>query len=236
MNATIKVLSYCMNHESIILTLIVLIARTSDKQDLWVPCPDAMLNSIELDSREDLSNKNKCGLISDCPSENKYHKGDDHTVTKVQKHRQRLGDAELSVVIKHRVNKHIQCTGSRCQERTPPPFVVSPTQADVTEDDTHLGACDSEDQEDQKHESEHVVVMSEPDRREYKVHFDKDRPKGKQTARKDCKQWMQVPFLPLGQRSRDDIGLARVVDLVTFEPKVPSSIAQRNMYTKPHEA
>ena len=62
------------------------------------------------------------------------------------------------------------CAASR-EERSPPPIVILSIELKITKENCNLRTCEHEQKPDQQQETEHVVVLIEPQRRENEIKF-----------------------------------------------------------------
>lgn len=114
--------------------------------------------------------------------------------------------------IVERINVHID--GGRCgrQKTGPLPPIVFSVQQEISTNNCHTNGDNHQNDEDQQHESVHIVDFIGPERRENEIHFDKYRSEWQDTAQQYDDGRFHEPFL-LGNWSRHGIYATREIRL-----------------------
>ena len=118
------------------------------------------------------------------------------------------------------------------EEGPPPPMIILGAEMKVGEEDGCLGACDDENDKDEKEKAEHVVGLMGPDAVQDEKQLNEDASEGQDAAHDDARQRTRVDRL-FGDLTRDLVCPHGMLDRAFLESEIGADEGQRNGHTEP---
>mmetsp|Transcript_4643 Transcript_4643/g.13216 ORF Transcript_4643/g.13216 Transcript_4643/m.13216 type:complete len:260 (-) Transcript_4643:1424-2203(-) len=188
---------------------------------------------LHLDRGVDLDDENKRAHDADEAASDGQRRARDQHVTEVEEVRHRHAGVQAAPV-PDGIEKGVSAGHGRGEEGAPPPRPVLGTELEVDAEDGHFGAGDNQDDQDERQEPEHVVVVVGPDAAHDEVQLGEAGPEGEETAKNNGH-----PPLRDERALRD--GAPRQVDahgilpLALLEAGVRPAAGQRHAHEEPQE-
>jgi len=179
-------------------------------------------NLFRFDGTVDLFDEEIASIKSDGARQDEETEGHDESVSKIEEDGDEFVDLEFCEEVEDGIKEHIECTGSRGQECSPPPMIVLATKLEVAHDDGDLGASQDQNDEDNGQKSKNVVELMQPNGGQDEEQFDEDGSEGKDSSHQDREQRSHIPDL-LWDLARNLVGS----DLDFFGWLLESEIASK---------